>query len=223
MARPNLVGGSPDLMAAPTVNAALPREPVFSGAIAQCKQTLQRMQYLQRAIEDLNHSLVMVQARQGKKREEDQAYIERKLTAIDEIDWSTLKVDTKGIRKVFEAPTEAAKNREPSKNRKTSVENMPVGLNSETQPSSRLADHMTIPSYSGDSSQHNGGNVPVTSGAVSQSSPRRGLETRHVGQPTHKAESSRKHVWPLEAEEYKRYGRQLIMPEVGLQGWIGPV
>lgn len=24
--------------------------------------------------------------------------------------------------------------------------------------------------------------------------------------------------WPLEASEYKRYGRQLIMPEVGLQG-----
>lgn len=24
--------------------------------------------------------------------------------------------------------------------------------------------------------------------------------------------------WPLEANEYKRYGRQLIMPEIGLQG-----
>jgi adenylyltransferase/sulfurtransferase len=24
--------------------------------------------------------------------------------------------------------------------------------------------------------------------------------------------------WPLEAIEYKRYGRQLIMPEIGLQG-----
>jgi adenylyltransferase/sulfurtransferase len=24
--------------------------------------------------------------------------------------------------------------------------------------------------------------------------------------------------WPLEKHEYKRYGRQLIMPEVGLQG-----
>ena len=24
--------------------------------------------------------------------------------------------------------------------------------------------------------------------------------------------------WPLEAEEYTRYGRQMIMPEVGLQG-----
>lgn len=26
--------------------------------------------------------------------------------------------------------------------------------------------------------------------------------------------------WPLEAEEYRRYGRQLIMPEVGLQGQL---
>lgn len=24
--------------------------------------------------------------------------------------------------------------------------------------------------------------------------------------------------WPLETNEYKRYGRQLIMPEIGLQG-----
>lgn len=27
-----------------------------------------------------------------------------------------------------------------------------------------------------------------------------------------------KRRWPLEPNEYKRYGRQLIMPEVGLQG-----
>lgn len=26
--------------------------------------------------------------------------------------------------------------------------------------------------------------------------------------------------WPLDAEEYKRYGRQMIMPEIGLEGWI---
>ena len=26
--------------------------------------------------------------------------------------------------------------------------------------------------------------------------------------------------WPLEPNEYKRYGRQLIMPEIGLQGTI---
>ena len=25
-------------------------------------------------------------------------------------------------------------------------------------------------------------------------------------------------AWPLEKEEYRRYGRQLIMPEIGLQG-----
>lgn len=25
--------------------------------------------------------------------------------------------------------------------------------------------------------------------------------------------------WPLDKHEYKRYGRQLIMPEIGLQGW----
>jgi adenylyltransferase/sulfurtransferase len=25
-------------------------------------------------------------------------------------------------------------------------------------------------------------------------------------------------TWPLEAEEYIRYGRQMVMPEVGLQG-----
>ena len=25
--------------------------------------------------------------------------------------------------------------------------------------------------------------------------------------------------WPLQAEEYKRYGRQMILPQIGLQGW----
>ena len=27
-------------------------------------------------------------------------------------------------------------------------------------------------------------------------------------------------AWPLDAEEYQRYGRQMIMPEIGLQGLI---
>lgn len=26
--------------------------------------------------------------------------------------------------------------------------------------------------------------------------------------------------WPLDAEDYKRYGRQMIMPEIGVEGWI---
>ena len=28
------------------------------------------------------------------------------------------------------------------------------------------------------------------------------------------------HRWPLQSEEYTRYGRQLIMPEIGLEGWL---
>lgn len=30
--------------------------------------------------------------------------------------------------------------------------------------------------------------------------------------------STERRRWPLEPSEYKRYGRQLIMPEIGLQG-----
>lgn len=26
--------------------------------------------------------------------------------------------------------------------------------------------------------------------------------------------------WPLDKDEYTRYGRQMIMPEIGLEGWI---
>ncbi len=26
--------------------------------------------------------------------------------------------------------------------------------------------------------------------------------------------------WPLELEEYKRYGRQMIVPNIGIQGWF---
>lgn len=40
--------------------------------------------------------------------------------------------------------------------------------------------------------------------------------------PSEPAQSSRDWKWPLEAGEYKRYGRQMIMPEVGLQGDTWP-
>jgi hypothetical protein len=29
--------------------------------------------------------------------------------------------------------------------------------------------------------------------------------------------------WPLQPSEYQRYGRQMIMPEIGLEGWRVPV
>ena len=41
-----------------------------------------------------------------------------------------------------------------------------------------------------------------------------------LSQPEEAPPSKRR--WPLEPNEYKRYGRQLIMPEVGLQG-IAPM
>jgi adenylyltransferase and sulfurtransferase len=28
--------------------------------------------------------------------------------------------------------------------------------------------------------------------------------------------------WPLDADEYRRYGRQMIMPEIGLEGSLSP-
>jgi adenylyltransferase/sulfurtransferase len=31
-------------------------------------------------------------------------------------------------------------------------------------------------------------------------------------------ESSTNRPWPLQADEYKRYGRQMILPNIGLQG-----
>lgn len=30
-------------------------------------------------------------------------------------------------------------------------------------------------------------------------------------------------VWPLQPDEYQRYGRQMIMPEIGLEGWLVPL
>jgi adenylyltransferase and sulfurtransferase len=40
-------------------------------------------------------------------------------------------------------------------------------------------------------------------------------------QPHQSHEKTKPKSWPLEASEYKRYGRQLIMPEIGLRGKIG--
>jgi adenylyltransferase/sulfurtransferase len=40
--------------------------------------------------------------------------------------------------------------------------------------------------------------------------------TEHVKGPT--KDEVNTHRWPLQAEEYRRYGRQMILPEIGLQG-----
>jgi len=36
--------------------------------------------------------------------------------------------------------------------------------------------------------------------------------------PSTESDTLEERKWPLEQNEYKRYGRQLIMPEIGLQG-----
>jgi adenylyltransferase/sulfurtransferase len=43
------------------------------------------------------------------------------------------------------------------------------------------------------------------------------LEQEHAAQDA-ASKVPMKNRWPLEQHEYKRYGRQLIMPEIGLQG-----
>jgi adenylyltransferase/sulfurtransferase len=43
------------------------------------------------------------------------------------------------------------------------------------------------------------------------------LEQEHAAREA--KEESHDKRWPLEKNEYKRYGRQLIMPEIGLRGW----
>jgi len=35
--------------------------------------------------------------------------------------------------------------------------------------------------------------------------------------------SKHKEIWPLQPGEYQRYGRQMIMPEIGLEGWLVPL
>ena len=37
-------------------------------------------------------------------------------------------------------------------------------------------------------------------------------------QPTAGKDEENDWRWPLDAEEYRRYGRQMIMPEIGLEG-----
>lgn len=38
------------------------------------------------------------------------------------------------------------------------------------------------------------------------------------GQSSSSTSASGPRRWPLEAAEYRRYGRQLVMPEIGLKG-----
>ena len=45
------------------------------------------------------------------------------------------------------------------------------------------------------------------------------LETEAVEVQNSTFDSSGDWNWPLDPEEYQRYGRQMIVPEVGLQGW----
>jgi adenylyltransferase and sulfurtransferase len=51
------------------------------------------------------------------------------------------------------------------------------------------------------------------------------LKSQLAGQAAPSAASSRaahesttKRSWPLQADEYRRYGRQMILPNIGLQG-----
>lgn len=43
-----------------------------------------------------------------------------------------------------------------------------------------------------------------------------------VGQPTAAKDEKNDPRWPLGADEYRRYGRQMIMPEIGLEGSLPP-
>jgi len=43
---------------------------------------------------------------------------------------------------------------------------------------------------------------------------------RGSASPTLQRQTSTQGRWPLEAEEYKRYGRQMILPEIGLHGQL---
>lgn len=44
----------------------------------------------------------------------------------------------------------------------------------------------------------------------------RGVTTTETSQPSNEQSSTNK--WPLSLEEYKRYGRQMIVSQIGLQG-----
>lgn len=41
-------------------------------------------------------------------------------------------------------------------------------------------------------------------------------------QPTPGKDEENDWRWPLDADEYRRYGRQMIMPEISLEGFIPP-
>ena len=45
----------------------------------------------------------------------------------------------------------------------------------------------------------------------------------HASSDRHFPEVGEDRKWPLHPEEYKRYGRQMIMPEIGLEGWLACV
>ena len=44
----------------------------------------------------------------------------------------------------------------------------------------------------------------------------------HDEEPQEQNDIDMRKRWPLEKNEYRRYGRQLIMPEIGLQGECSP-
>lgn len=41
-------------------------------------------------------------------------------------------------------------------------------------------------------------------------------------QPTAAKDEQNDSRWPLDIDEYSRYGRQMIMPEIGLEGFLPP-
>jgi adenylyltransferase/sulfurtransferase len=49
------------------------------------------------------------------------------------------------------------------------------------------------------------------------------LEEQNPSQIVQESDPVTHGKWPLSLEEYKRYGRQMIVPNIGIQGYIAPI
>ncbi len=59
-------------------------------------------------------------------------------------------------------------------------------------------------------------------GVEAQDEAQKGLAGLHLGAESNVTSPKSERKWPLSDEEYKRYGRQMIVPSVGIQGILLP-
>lgn len=210
-----------------------PSSNLWEDPITECKQKLVQVQELHRRLEDLCDSLerarLQDQQVQGDKNTEakkieaqGQSDIEQSFQRVAELDTNEISFrpgfSTRIKRAIYSEHKSPARRRSHSANVYADIQSQ---LEADDEHTADADDTRSSKSHLANTSGKRR-QAPEKADNIPQIPSNEEILTPHYKQ----MDDQMPHIiraWPLEAEEYKRYGRQLIMPEVGLQGNSKPL